>query len=185
MMTLSCILDATDGKLARNFNKKSKEGEIYDPASDKITEIILSLISCFNLNWVQSVVQVSSMIPKTFLHYRSQFNEQRGSFNQQMNVYNDLIINGDKNVAYLSQTTWGAANTAWKWKTGLQFTSGLWIIWTHTWLWQRILEILLDMWIPTTIEEVTDYLTWIFIWAWITSLPFALKSVWWRKDKKE
>lgn len=76
-MTISCILDSVDGKLARNFNQKSKEGEIYDPFSDKISEVLLSFLSLFNLDQSQNIAQSLAIIARLYFHYQSQFNEAR------------------------------------------------------------------------------------------------------------
>jgi phosphatidylglycerophosphate synthase len=182
MMTISCILDATDGKLARNYDMKSKEGELYDPLSDKVTEVLLSVSSLVNLNMAQLTTQFVLMLPKFWLHYKSQFNEKRGSVHEQLEIVKKLILEWDKNIQYLKNTTDWAANTAWKWKTALQFTSGLGLIWLHTFFAQTLLDYLLKTWVSVSIEEVNDFLNRIFLWIGLSSIPFAIKSIYWRKD---
>jgi phosphatidylglycerophosphate synthase len=184
MMTTSCILDSTDGQLARNFNKKSKEGEIYDPASDKITEMLLSATSLSTLSSTQSLVQIPWIIARIYFHYQSQFNEKRWDFTTQMSVFKDLILNGDKNVDYIENLTWWAANSAWKWKTWLQFTSGLGIIWLHTELWQLVIDLLLKSGISLSQTEANNFLTWLFIGTWLISIIPAYSSIKWRKESK-
>lgn len=104
-MTVSCILDATDGKLARQYNKKSKEGEIYDPLSDKISETLLSFLSFSNLGNLQSTTQLPLALARLYYHYQSQFNEKRGDVSTQLSIISDLLKNGDKNISYIDGTT--------------------------------------------------------------------------------
>lgn len=181
-MTVSCILDATDGKLARQYNKKSKEGEIYDPLSDKISETLLSFLSFSNLGNLQSTTQLPLTLARLYYHYQSQFNEKRGDVSTQLAIISDLLKNGDKNISYINKTTNWAASSAGKWKTTLQFTSGLWIVWLYTDVAQEVLSLFLRLWIPISLHEITQFLTWIFIWVWWASLPLAMKSA---KGKKK
>ncbi len=175
-MTVSCVLDSVDGKLARNFRKSSKEGEIYDPASDKVSESLLSFLSFLNLTLSEAAVQTPAMIARLYYHYQSQFNETRGNVQEQCKIIKKLILHWDEGIEYIDWITDWAASTSGKVKTIFQLTSGLWIIWVHTHIAQEVLSLLLKLWIPTTLEAVTQFLTWAFIWAWVASLPFAFQS---------
>ena len=183
MISIWCILDYTDGKLARDFNKKSKEGEIYDPASDKITEIVLSLSSLPNLDISQSIVQIKGIIVRCYLHYISQFNEKRWSVQQQISIFKDLILNGDKNVKYINTTTVWAANNAWKIKTTLQFTWWLGLAWLSTPVVQSVLETILRNQNSISIHQANKTLTWALIATSLSSIPFSIKSIIGRKEK--
>lgn len=49
VMTISCISDVLDGKIAREFHMISHVGKILDPLADKITQ--LALILCLSINY--------------------------------------------------------------------------------------------------------------------------------------
>lgn len=49
IITLSCLTDAVDGKIARKFNMISTLGKILDPLADKLTQFVLTL--CLSLKY--------------------------------------------------------------------------------------------------------------------------------------
>lgn len=49
IMTISCITDMLDGKIARHFNQITNLGKILDPLADKITQFTLTL--CLSLKY--------------------------------------------------------------------------------------------------------------------------------------
>lgn len=49
ILTISCLTDAIDGKIARRFNMVSTLGKILDPLADKITQLVLTL--CLSLKY--------------------------------------------------------------------------------------------------------------------------------------
>lgn len=49
IMAVSCLTDAIDGKIARQFNMISTVGKILDPLADKITQFTLTL--CLSLKY--------------------------------------------------------------------------------------------------------------------------------------
>ena len=53
ILTVSCLTDLIDGKIARHFNMISSLGKILDPLADKATQftLILCLASKYNILW--------------------------------------------------------------------------------------------------------------------------------------
>ena len=53
ILTVSCLTDLIDGKIARHFNMISSLGKILDPLADKATQftLILCLASKYNVLW--------------------------------------------------------------------------------------------------------------------------------------
>lgn len=49
IMTISCLTDMLDGKIARHFNQITNLGKILDPLADKITQFTLTL--CLSLKY--------------------------------------------------------------------------------------------------------------------------------------
>lgn len=49
ILTVSCLTDAVDGKIARHYNMISTVGKILDPLADKITQFALTL--CLSLKY--------------------------------------------------------------------------------------------------------------------------------------
>ena len=49
LMTISCLTDIIDGRIARQFNMISKVGKVLDPLADKLTQ--LALILCLTARY--------------------------------------------------------------------------------------------------------------------------------------
>lgn len=49
ILAVSCLTDAVDGMIARQFNMKSRFGKLLDPVADKLTQFALTL--CLSLKY--------------------------------------------------------------------------------------------------------------------------------------
>lgn len=61
ILTISCLTDAIDGKIARHFHMVSVVGKILDPLADKITQFSLILCLAFKYPVLKSVMLLFAM----------------------------------------------------------------------------------------------------------------------------
>ncbi|MDD3302401.1 MAG: CDP-alcohol phosphatidyltransferase family protein [Candidatus Gracilibacteria bacterium] len=133
MMTLSCVLDVVDGKLARKYHQKSKGGETFDAGLDKTSDILLTTLATISLSEFSSIEALINGligIAKADQHKESQFRPGRPGLDEQLEIFTESILE-DENTQYIKKPTPGAANKYGKYKTAMQFTSGLGILWTQ------------------------------------------------------
>ena len=171
IITWSCVLDVVDWKLARKYNQKSKQWETFDAWIDKITDIVLTVMWTIDLARISSVLASMSWIIwvwKTAFHWKSQFKEWRPCTREQLKLLLKSAFQDEK-TNYIGTPTKWAANSYWKYKTILQFTSSLWILWTSE------LSKLISMGIWDDILKI------IFIATSSVSLILAHKSIKWKK----
>lgn len=62
IMTVSCLTDLIDGKIARRFDMISTLGKILDPLADKITQFVLTL--CLSLKHPVLIPQLCLLVVK-------------------------------------------------------------------------------------------------------------------------
>ncbi len=173
-MTWSCVLDVVDWKLARRFKQKSKEWETFDAWLDKWTDMSLTTISTIELvNSLSNNLAVINWIfwsLKSYYHWKSQFREWRPSLDEQIDMTAQCILK-DEDTQYIGKTSSWAATKYWKYKTALQFTSSLWILWTSE------VDKLINMWIWKDVLDV------IFVALSWVSIILAQKSINWGNKK--
>ncbi|NDK09018.1 hypothetical protein EOM39_07320 [Candidatus Gracilibacteria bacterium] len=132
MITGSGILDVVDGKLARKFGKKSKEGETFDAGFDKITDIVLTVMGTIDLSKVSSILASANGgigVAKTIQHVKSQFRKGRPTPEEQLDMTTKCILK-DETTQYIDKPSSGAAINYGKYKTITQMSSQLGILWT-------------------------------------------------------
>jgi len=174
MMTLSCVLDVVDWKLARKYHQKSKWWETFDAWLDKTSDILLTTLSTISLSEFSSIEAIINWliwIAKADQHKESQFRPWRPWLDEQLDIFTESILE-DENTQYIKNPTPWAANKYWKYKTAMQFTSWLWILWTQE------VDKLISMWVWKDVLEV------VFIALSWVSVVLAKKSINWANDKK-
>lgn len=171
IITWSCVLDVVDWKLARKYNQKSKQWETFDAWIDKITDIVLTIMWTIDLTKISSIlasINWAVWVWKASFHWKSQFKEWRPCTREQLKLFLKSTFQ-DEGTDYINTPTKWAANSYWKYKTILQFTSSLWILWTSE------LSKLINMGVWEDILKTIFIIT-----SWV-SLILAQKSIKWKK----